>query len=185
MHRFHLPVVFSVIFPALISTTIAADPADTYATRDRALWTTSRVIGSPEPPAKYVTRVAFPELKFDEPLAFAIVPDLDRIGIAERRGKLFTIPNDTATESRTLLLDLKRAVMGLAFHPDFASNGKFYVTSIPDHETLTDTGTRVSEFQVSDRSAMTADIHSERVLIEWPNGGHNGGCIRFGPDGYL
>ena len=129
MHRIRFAVVITAVSPVFCSSIMAADPVDSYASRDRAVWAASRVIGSPDPPAKYVTRIAFPGLKFDEPLAFAVVPGLDRIGIAERHGKLFTIPNELATENRTLLLDLKRTVMGLAFHPHFASNGKFYVTS--------------------------------------------------------
>ncbi|MFP6762957.1 MAG: PQQ-dependent sugar dehydrogenase, partial [Planctomycetaceae bacterium] len=185
MHRICFTVVVTAVFFVFTSGARTADPVDSYASRDRAVWSASQVIGSPDPPAEYLTQIAFPGLKFDEPLAFAVVPDFDRIGIAERYGKLFTFPNELATADKTLLLDLKRTVMGLAFHPNFASNGKFYVTSLPDPGTPTDKGSRVSEFRVSDRSAMTADIGSERILIEWPNGGHNGGCIRFGPDGYL
>ncbi|MDA0587971.1 MAG: PQQ-dependent sugar dehydrogenase [Planctomycetota bacterium] len=185
MRWIHFAAVVAAIHSAIPLVARSADPAQTYATGDRALWTTSNVVGSPDPPAKYVTEVAFSNLKFDEPLAFAVVPELDRIGIAERYGKIFTFPNELATKDRTLLLELKRTVMGLAFHPEFASNGKFYVTSLPDPGTPTDKGTRVSEFLVSDRSKMTADPGSERILIEWPNGGHNGGCLRFGPDGFL
>jgi uncharacterized repeat protein (TIGR03806 family) len=185
MRWIHFAAVVAAFLSAIPLAVRSADPAQTYATSDRVLWTTSKVVGSPDPPAKYVTQPAFSGLKFDEPLAFAVVPDLDRIGIAERYGKIFTFPNELATKDRTLLLELKRTVMGLAFHPEFASNGKFYVTSLLDPKTPTDKGSRVSEFRVTDRSKMTADAGSERILIEWPNGGHNGGCLRFGPDGYL
>ncbi|MGZ0170856.1 MAG: hypothetical protein ACKVHE_14975, partial [Planctomycetales bacterium] len=138
MYRIRSTVVFTALLVAMSPgfapshDANAAGPADSYATRDRGAWTNSRVIGSPDPPAKYVTQVAYAGLKFDEPLEFSVVPGMDRIGIAQRYGKLFTFPNELATKEKTLLLELKRSVMGLAFHPKFASNGKFYVTSLPD-----------------------------------------------------
>jgi len=42
-----------------------------------------------------------------------------------------------------------------------------------------------SRFQVNRDNPLKADMKSEKVIIEWPSGGHNGGCTKFGPDGYL
>jgi len=49
-------------------------------------WTTSRVKGSPEPPAPYRSELAFPKVKFSEPLDLAFVPGANRIAVAQRRG---------------------------------------------------------------------------------------------------
>ena len=54
----------------------------------RVPWTTSRVKGTPEPPPAYRTEVAFPKLKFAEPLELATAPGSDRLFIAERRQDL-------------------------------------------------------------------------------------------------
>src|SRR5262249_16351749 len=45
-------------------------------------------------------------------------------------------------------------------------------------------GSRVSRFTVKGDPPV-ADLKSEKIIFEWPNGGHNGGCLKFGPDGYL
>ena len=84
----------------------------------------------------------------------------------------------------------ERGLLGLAFHPDYRNNGRLFVYySIPlrkggphgwDHTN------RLSEFRVS-TDPNKVDLHSERVIMEvdWPYMNHNGGQIRFGPDGYL
>jgi glucose/arabinose dehydrogenase len=76
----------------------------------------------------------------------------------------------------------ERGLLGLAFHPDYSSNGKFYVRYTDKSGSL-----RVSEFKVS-ADPGKADAASERVLITIPHpkfANHNGGRIAFGPDGYL
>ncbi|QDV91925.1 Quinoprotein glucose dehydrogenase B precursor [Phycisphaerae bacterium RAS2] len=86
----------------------------------------------------------------------------------------------------------ERGLLGLAFHPNYAANGKFYVfytaPRASDGVPLTfNSETHVSEFLVSAGDANVADPDSERVLlvIGKPQFNHNGGQLAFGPDGYL
>jgi glucose/arabinose dehydrogenase len=78
----------------------------------------------------------------------------------------------------------ERGLLGLAFHPDYANNGYFYV----NYTAATDGyATHVSRFNVSAANPNVADPASEVVLMDIPQpfSNHNGGCIQFGPDGYL
>ncbi len=82
----------------------------------------------------------------------------------------------------------ERGLLGLAFHPDFADNGQFYVnySAGSGHPSGAASGdTVVSEFTVD--GSGNADSDSERVLmtIVQDFGNHNGGNIKFGPDGHL
>lgn len=72
-------------------------------------------------------------------------------------------------------------LLSVAFHPDYATNGKFYV-----YYTTGNRYSRISEFQVSS-DPNVADQTSERILleVEQPATNHNGGLLQFGPDGYL
>jgi len=76
----------------------------------------------------------------------------------------------------------ERGLLGLAFHPDYANNGKFYV-----NYTGSGGATRVAEYQVSAGNANVANTASARILmtISQPFSNHNGGWIGFGPDGFL
>lgn len=78
-------------------------------------------------------------------------------------------------------------LLGLAFHPDFSTNGYFYV-----NYTRTGTGgdsltTVIDRFEVSSGDPNDADENSrvEIMTIGQPAGNHNGGDLHFGPDGYL
>ncbi len=149
----------------------------------RVPWTTSKIKGSPEPPPPFRSEAAFPKLKFFEPLDLANVPGKNRLAVATRPGKIFTFVNDPRTEKADLLLDVKKIVYAVTFHPQFAKNGYFYVTYIVKDETPN--GTRVARFQVKGDDPPKANPASEKVIFEWPAGGHNAGCLKFGPDGYL
>jgi uncharacterized repeat protein (TIGR03806 family) len=150
----------------------------------RTPWTTSRVKGSPEPPSPYRMENAFPKLSFEEPLEMAPVPGGSRWVVAERKGKLYTFENDPKTDKKDLLVDLKRTIYGVVFHPKFADNGLFYVTYILDPTKEEPEGSRLVQLKAAG-SPPVADPKSEKLILTWPSGGHNGGCIRFGPDGYL
>ncbi len=75
----------------------------------------------------------------------------------------------------------ERGLLGLAFHPDYANNGKFYV-----NYTNNSGNTVIAEYTVSSNPNV-ADASSGEVLmtIIQDFGNHNGGHIEFGPDGYL
>jgi uncharacterized repeat protein (TIGR03806 family) len=169
----------------------AADPAPQAPVRKptgikkRVPWTTSRVKGSPEPPAPYRVEPAFPKLKFFEPLDLAAAPGNDRLFVAERKGKIYSFPNNPQADQAELLLDLGKTTYGFTFHPQFATNGYFYVTYLVDPVKELPQGTRLARFQVRRDNPLRADPASEKLLFEWPSGGHNGGCLKFGPDGYL
>jgi len=150
----------------------------------RELWTTSQVKGSPEPPPPYQLTPLYPKLTFNEPLELIRVPGKKAWAVAERKGKIYVFDADPAKAEKKLLVDVGRTVYGMAFHPQFEKNGQLFVTSIVGDKEAPD-GSRLSRFEVKDRDKMQADPKSEKMLLTWPSGGHNGGCIRFGPDGYL
>ena len=76
----------------------------------------------------------------------------------------------------------ERGLLGLAFHPHYASNGRFFVRYTDSAGDL-----RISEFHVSS-DPNKADATTEKILLTIPHptySNHNGGRIAFGPDGYL
>ncbi|MBZ0303982.1 MAG: PQQ-dependent sugar dehydrogenase [Anaerolineae bacterium] len=76
----------------------------------------------------------------------------------------------------------ERGLLGLAFHPNFAENGQFFI-----HYSDRSGGTVIARYQVSADDPNLADPNSGEILFThsqpYPN--HNGGQIAFGPDGYL
>ena len=81
----------------------------------------------------------------------------------------------------TVSTDSERGLLGLAFHPEYAENGRLFV-----NYTRGDGATVIAEFAVSD-DANVADAASEKVVLTVPQpfANHNGGDLAFGPDGYL
>jgi glucose/arabinose dehydrogenase len=112
-----------------------------------------------------------------------------RLFVVEQPGQIKVIRN--GQQLTTPFLDIhervvfggERGLLGLAFHPAYASNGYFYVnyTRNPDGATV------ISRFTVSGSNPDEADPGSEQPLlvIPQPFTNHNGGQVVFGPDGYL
>lgn len=163
----------------------AAFANEPFNTRQRELWTSGNVQGSPDPADPYTTQPAFPKLQLLEPLSVGLVPGTNKFGVATRAGKVFTFEIDPAVSSAQLLVDIQKTTYGVAFHPQFEENGYFYVTYLVDPSSTDEKGSRLSRFQANRNGTLSADVSSEQIILTWPSGGHNGGCIRFGPDGYL
>ena len=170
---------------------IGAEQADGGARPDtRVAWTTSKIAGSPESPPPYKVEMAFPHLKFSSPTVLSNAPGTNRLFVTEQRGKILSFPNDANASQPDLVIDLSEArpqleaIYGLTFHPNFATNRTAYVCYVVNIENK-DEATRVSRFQFSDSDPPQLDPESEEILITWLSGGHNGGCLKFGPDGYL
>ena len=149
----------------------------------RIPWTTSHVHGSPEPPAPYRLVNAFPKIKFDFPLEMAPLPGTKLFLVAEQHGKLFTFENRRDAAVKHLLHDEKCDVYSFAIHPKFAENGYIYLTAIRKDDTPD--GIELLRYTLSKTNPPTLDPKSKLVILKRPCGGHNGGGLRFGNDGYL
>jgi glucose/arabinose dehydrogenase len=115
-----------------------------------------------------------------------------RLFVVEQGGKIKILPSGASTALATPFLDVstlisgggERGLLGLAFHPQYASNGAFFV-----YYTKAGSGSLViSRFLRSAGNPLAADPASEAVLLDIPhpnNSNHNGGHLAFGPDGYL
>ncbi|MCA9128205.1 MAG: PQQ-dependent sugar dehydrogenase [Planctomycetales bacterium] len=151
----------------------------------RIPWTTGRIDGTPDPADRFTTEPAFPHLTFDEPVAMCAIPGHEMFCVATRRGKLYAFDNRSDVRHAQLLLDVKKTVYGVAFHPDFENNGYFFITSFDNPSRFDATGAQLSRFQVTNFEKADITASTEQTILTWPSGGHNGGCIRFGLDGYL
>ncbi len=128
-----------------------------------------------------------------------IVDQIGLIRVVEGGGALLAEPFlDVRDRLVTVGIDFgggfvfdERGLLGLALHPDFASNGRFFVCYNTPKQAGDpaefDSRLRISEFRVPASTPNQADLTSERVLLEIvkPQFNHNGGQLAFGPDGML
>jgi hypothetical protein len=112
----------------------------------------------------------------------------NRLFIVEQPGRIDVLQPGATTP--TVFLDItgkvlsggEQGLLGLAFHPDYAVNRRFFVnyTRQPDGATV------VAEYQASPSDPNTADpLETTLLIIPQPFANHNGGMIEFGPDGFL
>lgn len=121
------------------------------------------------------------------PIGVSIAPGEPRLFVIGQTGRIVIVDGGKVAGT---FLDIsgrisccgERGLLGLAFHPQFASNGRFFVRYTDSAGDI-----RISEFHVS-ANPNVADPGSEKVLLTIPHpsfSNHNGGRIVFGPDGYL
>jgi glucose/arabinose dehydrogenase len=109
-----------------------------------------------------------------------IVQQGGQIRVVQADGSLLPVPfldiSDRVSSS------YERGFLGLVFHPDYGENGYFYV-----NYTDTDGHTQVVRYSVSNTDPNLADPDSAQFVlsVSQPFSNHNGGDLKFGPDGFL
>lgn len=124
---------------------------------------------------------------FSQPVDIKHAGD-ERLFVVEQGGVIKILNPDGSTNT-TPFLDIssqissggERGLLGLAFHPDYANNGHFFLNF-----TLPNGNTQISRFSVSANPDI-ADANSRLDIIGYaqPFSNHNGGSINFDPDGFL
>lgn len=135
----------------------------------------------------------YESLAVERPISVVVPPDgTKRQFLVEQTGKIKIMPADETGSDTKVFIDLsdrkmaekdfEEGLLGLAFHPKFKENGKFYVS----YSQQGPKRTRISEFKAPDGNV--ADLSSERILMEiqQPEWNHNSGNLLFSPkDGFL
>jgi glucose/arabinose dehydrogenase len=141
---------------------------------------------------------------FTTPVRVVAAPDASgRLFVVDQIGQIWviakggTLLQEPFLDIADRLVELRqtydeRGLLGLAFHPAYAQNGRFFVYySAPLRESAPqdyDHTSRISEFRVSAQNPDRADLDSERIIlaVDQPQSNHNGGTLLFGPgDGFL
>jgi glucose/arabinose dehydrogenase len=136
---------------------------------------------------------AFPNLTFTRPVDFQHPGDgSNRLFVIEQRGVIDVFENSQDTVAK-IYLDIighvdsesgdEMGLLGLAFHPDFKTNGYFFVYYTAQNPMRS----VISRFSVNKNNPENADPSSEFVILEIPQPyiDHKAGQLVFGPDGYL
>jgi len=152
-----------------------------------------RPVEGDSPQTGVVVADAFPALSFQRPVGVYAAPDgTNRLFVVEQRGVIRVLQDDAGSAEAPTFLDIRGRVddggneeglLGLAFHPDFADNGRFYL----DFTASGPGRTVIAEYKVDSSDPDHADAGTETVIleVEQPYSNHNGGQVAFGPDGYL
>jgi glucose/arabinose dehydrogenase len=114
-------------------------------------------------------------------------PNDTRLFVVEQGG-LIRILNSNGSINATPFLNLtslislgsERGLLGLAFHPNYATNGLFFV-----NYTNSSGNTVIARYSVSANPSIANTTGVILMTINQPYSNHNGGCLRFGPDGFL
>ena len=124
----------------------------------------------------------------NQPLYVTHAPgDAERIFIVEQGGRIkilrdgLIVPTPFLNISSRISAGGERGLLGLAFHPQYAENGRFFVNyTDPSGNTV------IVGFTISANPDVADAASATRVLrVYQPDANHNGGWVAFGPDGFL
>lgn len=138
-------------------------------------------------------RSVFPEVTFERPVRMEEANDgSGRFFVLEQKGRIVVVSKGSDGKEKKEFLNIvdrkpqvfnEEGLLGLAFHPQFRTNGLLYVY----YNQQDPRRSVISEFKVSTTDSNKADMASERKLmeVEQPFPNHKGGQVTFGPDGFL
>lgn len=172
------------------ATSTTSSPATTATLNETVPSTTGAPTTTTEPLAP-LKKLALEPLVSDLPRVTYVTgaPGDDLLYVLEAQGRILRVdPNEGLLDQTFLNIrnkvgsnSIEQGLLGLAFHPNYANNGRVFV-----YYTTPDDNSRVAEYQASaDRSSAVAT--EEKLIIEFsqPDVRHNAGMLQFGPDGYL
>lgn len=146
---------------------------------------------APAPAAEPAAAVRLQSVgRFAQPLHVDAPPgDRSRVFVVEQGGTIRIVKGGRILDrpfldvSGRLVSGGEQGLLGLAFAPDYAQSRRFYV----HYSAREDGGTRIVEYRASASDPDVADAGSARLVLRQsqPEGNHNGGPLRFGPDGLL
>ncbi len=140
---------------------------------------------------RYELTPAFPNLEFASATYITSAPaDASRLFVLEQGGKIHTFLNDPNVSQTQVFLDVSRLIssgtgeeglLGIAFDPDYAANGYFYI----NYTAPGPLRTVIARYKR--KTDDTADPASATLILQFnqPYTNHNGGMLAFGPDGML
>ncbi|MEM9480866.1 MAG: PQQ-dependent sugar dehydrogenase [Verrucomicrobiota bacterium] len=172
-----------IIWLALICSSLAS-------AEERVPWTTSKIKGSPDPAPPYIAERLWPHIQFDRALEITRLDSENRIFIIQQTGEIFSLPSSPSArpEAAELHGKLKDHVdkfvrlLGICFHPNFKDNREvFLFYNIKIGPNNNDQSTAIARYHLDDQ--LQLDASRAEIIIEAGGGGHNGGHMKFGPDG--
>lgn len=192
--RVHSFVMAAALFACLVIGSVSAQAQGSAKksskppAKRKTAWSTSQVVGTPEPPSPFLVERRFQKLKFTNPVEMRPIPGTNRLLVMELKGRIVSFPDRQDVTTTDLVLDLtkhKPAIgnaYGFTFHPNFKENRTCFISYTQGPQT---TGTKVCRYRFKNMDPPTIDPASRKEIFHWPSGGHNGAAMRFGPDGFL
>jgi glucose/arabinose dehydrogenase/mono/diheme cytochrome c family protein len=193
-----VPIIPRTLTAAVIALIIPLAGAVSAQPLTRVAATSLRLPAVP-PASNYSTERVFASLAISQPIALVTPPgETNRLFVVEKTGRILVLNSLATTPTRSVFLDLtalvgssagEQGLLSLAFHPDYARNGFFYVWFTLNTTTAAGSGlhNRLARYRVSATDPNLADPASQLPLLtqfdEASN--HNGGELAFGPDRYL
>lgn len=197
------PESSAVVQPTAVPPTATPEPEPTPTATLEETAVTFQPLVAPLPTGPLAIRLTPVVQGFIAPIALADPDDeTGRLFVADQTGLIYVVTtrprilDEPFLDLRSRLVTLQadgetRGLLGLALHPNYAENGRFFVHYSaplrPDGPAGWDHTSHIAEFRATKPTHDTADPDSERLIlqVDQPQPIHNGGQIAFGPDGYL